>query len=100
MLMGKVTGPSWAGSSIYISFNNNRDLEAADNSQQWRKPQLLIDRPGYFLWYPSLQPLNTPEDIKNRSTCLKLGKQARLFVKNIRPEKSEYMSEYVIVFEK
>ena len=26
MLMGKVTGPSWAGSSIYISFNKNKDL--------------------------------------------------------------------------
>src|SRR5204863_9804532 len=24
MLMGKATGPSWAGSSIYISFNNNK----------------------------------------------------------------------------
>jgi hypothetical protein len=100
MLMGKVTGPSWAGSSIYISFNKNRDLGTGDNSQQWTKPKLLLDKPGYFLWYPSLQPLNTPEEVKNRSTCLKLGKQARLFIKNIRPEKSEYMSEYVIVFEK
>jgi hypothetical protein len=100
MLMGKVTGPSWAGSSIYISFNKNRDLGTADNSQLWTKPKLLLDKPGYFLWYPSLQPLNSPGEVKNRSTCLKLGKQARLFIKNIRPEKSEYMSEYVIVFEK
>jgi hypothetical protein len=42
MLMGKVTGPSWAGSSIYISFNKNRDLGTADNSQQWTKPKLLL----------------------------------------------------------
>lgn len=35
MLMGKVTGSSWAGSSIWISFNKNRDLGSGDNSQQW-----------------------------------------------------------------
>jgi hypothetical protein len=100
MLMAKATGPSWAGSSIYISFNKNRDLGDADNSQQWTNPKLLLDKPGYFLWYPSLQPLNTPGEVGNKSTCLRLGKQARLFVKNIRPDKSEYMSEYVMVFEK
>ena len=98
MLMGKVTGSSWAGSSIYISFNKNRDLGEALNSQEWSTPQLLLDKPGYFLWYPSLQPMNTPEDIANRHTCLKLGQRARLFVKNITPEKSEYMSEYTIEF--
>jgi hypothetical protein len=98
MLMGKVTGPSWAGSSIYISFNKNRDLGEAMNSQEWLKPKLLLDKPGYFLWYPSLQPMNTPEDISNKYTCLKLGGRARLFVKNIRPEKSEYLSEYMIEF--
>lgn len=100
MLMGKVTGPSWAGSSIHISFNTNRDLGKALQSQEWSKPQLLLDRPGYFLWYPSLQPMNTPEDIQNRNTCLKLGRRARLFVKNIRPEKSEYISAHIIEFSK
>lgn len=100
MLMGKVTGPSWAGSSIHISFNTHRDLGQAMQSQAWLKPQLLLDRPGYFLWYPSLQPMNTPEDIANRHTCLKLGRRARLFVKNIRPEKSEYLSEHIIEFER
>lgn len=99
MLMGKVTGPSWAGSSIYISFNPNRDLEGA-NAQEWSKPQLLLDRPGYFLWYPSLQPMNTEEDISQRHTCLRLGQKARLFVKYITPEKSEYKSEYIIEFRK
>ena len=100
MLMGKVTGPSWAGSSAYISFNKNKDLSVADNAQQWSAPKLLLDRPGYFLWYPSLQPLDSEEDIKNRNTCMNLGKRARLFVKFIKPEKSIYASAHVIEFEK
>lgn len=100
MLMGKVTGSSWAGSSVYISFNKNKELGEGDNSQQWTTPQLLLDKPGYFLWYPSLQPMNTPEDISNKYTCLRLGKRARFFVKNIKPEKSEYLSEYIIEFSK
>jgi hypothetical protein len=98
MLMAKATGPSWAGSSIYISFNPNRDLGEGNHSQQWTKPRLLLDKPGYFLWYPSLQPLNTAEQVRDRNTCLKVGKRARLFVKYIKPEKSVYMSEYVIDF--
>lgn len=100
MLMAKSTGPSWAGSSIYISFNKNKDLGVGTNAQQWTKPTLMLDKPGYFLWYPSLQPMNTAEDLKNKNTCLKLGKTARLFVKNIKPEKSEYLSEYIVEFEK
>ena len=100
MLMGKVTGPSWAGSSVYISFNKNKDLAEALHSQEWKKPKLLLDKPGYFLWYPSLQPMNTAEDLSNKNTCLKLGKRARLFIKNIKPEKSEYLSEYIIEFSK
>jgi len=100
MLMGHVTGPSWAGSKIYISFNKNRDLGTGDNSQQWTKPKLLLDKPGFFLWYPSLQPMNTSGDIENRHTCLRLGQRARLFVKYIKPEKSVYMSAHIIEFEK
>jgi hypothetical protein len=99
MMMGHVTGPSWAGSKIFISFNKNRDLGKGDNSQQWTKPQLLLDKPGYFLWYPSLQPMNSPEDIAARRTCLRLGQRARLFLKNIKPERSDYMSEYIIEFD-
>jgi hypothetical protein len=98
MLMGNVTGPSWAGSKIFISFNMNRDLGNGNNSQQWSKPVLLLDKPGYFLWYPSLQPLDTPEDISKKYTSLRLGKKARLFVKYIKPEKSEYKSEFIIEF--
>lgn len=100
MLMGKVEGPSWQGSSMYISFNKNKDLGEGDNSQAWTKPQLLVDKPGYIMWYPSLQPMNTPEDIQNKYTCLKLGKKARLFYKAILPDSSEYLSEYIIEFEK
>ena len=68
------------------------------HSQAWTKPKLLLDQPGYFLWYPSLQPMDTPEDIQNKYTCLRLGQRARLFIKNITPEKSEYKSEYIIEF--
>ena len=100
MLMGKVVGPSWAGSSIYISFNPNRDLGNKADAQAWTMPKLLLDKPGYFLWYPSLQPMNTPEDIAGKNTCLRLGQRARLFVKNIKPEKSEYKSEHIIEFKK
>lgn len=100
MLMGKVTGPSWAGSTIWISFNPNRDLGKDDNSQQWSEPVMLLDKPGYFLWYPSLQPLDTPEDVENKYTSMRLGKKARLFVKYIKPEKSEYRSDLIIEFEK
>jgi hypothetical protein len=100
MLMGRVEGSSWQGSAIFISFNKNKDLSKGDNAQQWSKPALLFDRPGHILWYPSLQPLNTAEDIANKSTCLKIGKRARLYFKDILPEKSEYLSEFIIEFDK
>jgi len=100
MLMGKVTGPSWAGSSIHISFNPNKDLGAGANAQQWTTPKLLLDRPGYFLWYPSLQPLGSPEDIKQRHTSTRLGQRARLYVKYIKPERSIYASAHTIEFQK
>jgi hypothetical protein len=100
MLMGKVTGSSWAGSSIYISFNKNKDLGAGDNAIQWSTPKLLLDRPGYFLWYPSLQPMDDEESVKNKYTCMRLGKKARLYVKFIKPERSIYASAHVITFNK
>ncbi|MBY0435299.1 MAG: hypothetical protein K2U26_14415 [Cyclobacteriaceae bacterium] len=98
MLMGKVEDYSWRGSSIYISFNRNKDLGEGDHAIQWSKPQLLLTKPGRVLWYPALQPMNTEEDIKNKNTCLQLGQRARLFVKD--SEANEYSSEYVIEFEK
>jgi hypothetical protein len=100
MLMAKSTSKSWKGSSLYISFNKHADLGKDDNSQKWSRPQLLVERPGHVLWYPSLQPMNTPEDIANKNTCLRLGRQARLFFKDSRPDTSEYLSEYIIRFEK
>ena len=98
--MGRVEGPTWKGSNLYISFNTNKDLGEGDNSQQWSAPQLLVSRPGHTLWYPSLQPLNTEEDIKNRYTCVRLGKKARLFFKDMEGDRHEYISDYVIEFER
>ncbi|MEY3367006.1 MAG: hypothetical protein RI973_161 [Bacteroidota bacterium] len=97
MLMGKVTGPSWLGSSLYISFNPHQDLGTGNNSQAWTTPQLLVDKPGHTMWYPSLQPMNTQEDIANKHTCLRLGKKARLFYKY--SDLGKYVSEYTIEFE-
>ena len=104
MLMGKVTGTSWKGSSIFISFNTNKNLEEADNAQKWTKPELLLDRPGHILWYPSLQPVNSKEDVENKNTCLRLGQEARLFFKDMYKvngrDTSEYLSEFKIRFSK
>lgn len=100
MLMGHVTGPSWKGSKVFISFNRNKDFSKPQNSQEWTKPQLLLDMPGHTLWYPSLQPMDTPEDIAERTTCLRLGRKARLFVKRLSPSGDEYASEHIIEFEK
>lgn len=100
MLMGHVTGPSWRGSKVFISFNKNPDFNRPASSQEWTKPQLLFEKPDYTLWYPSLQPLNTPEDINNKNTCIHLGKKARFFVKRLKSGKDEYTSEHIIEFEK
>jgi hypothetical protein len=100
MLMGHVTGSSWKGSKIFISFNPNEDLGKGNNAQQWSKPQLLLDKPGHTIWYPSLQPMNTADDIKNKYTCLRLGQEARLFFKDMFGDSSVYISEYRLRFEK
>lgn len=100
MLMAKAEGPSWKGSSIYISFNKNADLGQEKNSQEWSAPEKLLDKPGHTLWYPSLQPVNTASDKANKYTSLRLGQQARLFFKDMHGDKSEYLSEYLIKFEK
>jgi hypothetical protein len=100
MLMAKAVGPSWKGSSVYISFNKNKELGEGNHSQEWTKPQRLLDNPGFIMWYPSLQPMNTPEDIAQKHTSLRLGQKARLYIKYIKPEKSDYRSEYIIEFDK
>ena len=100
MMMGKVEDASWVGSSIYISFNKHKDLGEGNNAQDWTKPKMILDKPGHIVWYPSLQPMNVEEDIKEKRTCLKLGKKARLFFKDMEGPKAQYISEYVIEFEK
>jgi hypothetical protein len=98
MLMGKVEDASWRGSSVYISFNMNKDLGEGTNAVKWSKPQLLLTKPGRVLWYPSLQPMNTAEDVKNKNTSLRLGQRARLFVKD--SEANEYSSHFIIEFQR
>ncbi len=100
MLMGRVDGGYWVGDSVHVSFNPHTDLGAGANSQDWTAPQLLLERPGHTLWYPSLQPLVTDEDIAARRTSLRLGQRSRLFVKDIRPGDDWYGSEFVVAFER
>jgi hypothetical protein len=100
MLMAKAEGPSWKGSSIYISFNMHKDLGDGDNSQQWSIPKLLLNKPGHTIWYPSLQPLDNAEDKANKYTSLNLGEKARLFFKDMSGNESPYLSQYIIQFKK
>jgi hypothetical protein len=98
MLMGHVEGQKWIGDKLYISFNPHRELGEGNNSQAWSTPQVLVQKPGHVIWYPSLQPLNTPEDIAAKNTSLKLGKRARLFFKY--SNLGRYFSEYIVEFDK
>jgi hypothetical protein len=98
MLMGRVEGKSWQGDKIYISFNRHENLGEGNNSQDWTTPQLLFQKPGYILWYPSLQPLNEPETIREKYTCVRLGKRARFYVKRIKPGDDSYASEHILEF--
>ena len=100
MLMAKAEGPSWKGSSIYISFNTHEDLGKGDNSQQWSSPKLFLNKPGHTVWYPSLQPVNTEDDKSKHYTSLNLGQRARLFYKDITDSASPYVSEYVVEFKR
>jgi len=101
LMMARAERPKWGGSSIYISFNRHKDLGEASNSQDWSKPELLLDKPGEVLWYPSLQPTSSEEDIKNKNTCLRMGKTARLYYKYFPKEGGDkYLSEYIIEFQK
>jgi hypothetical protein len=100
MLMAKAEGPSWKGSSIYISFNTNADLGEGNHSQQWSVPKLLLNKPGHTIWYPSVQPASSEEDKQHKYTSVNLGQKARLFFKDIEGDKSPYISEYTIEFRK
>lgn len=99
LLMAKAESPKWGGSSVYISFNRHLKLGDASNSQDWSDPELLIDKPGDVLWYPSLQPTSSSDDIREKNTCLKMGKMARLYYKHFpKGGKDRYISEYEIEF--
>lgn len=98
MLMAKAEGPSWEGNSIYISFNKNKDLGNANNSQEWSTPQLLVKKSGHRMWYPSLQPYEENFEKTKNNTSLELGKKARLFYKDMYDDASPYLSEYIIEF--
>jgi len=100
MLMAKAEGPSWKGNSIYISFNKNKNLGLSDNSQQWSPPILLLKKDNHTLWYPSLQPVDSPGDLSAKHTSVNLGKKVRLFFKDMYEDKSPYVSEYFIEFKK
>ena len=100
MMMAMSEGIKWQGGSIWISYNLNKDLGEGNNSQQWTKPKMLLNKPGHIIWYPSLQPTNNAFDIENKNTCLQLGQEARLFFKDMHGDTSEYISEYKIRFEK
>lgn len=99
MLMGRVDGGYWVGGTVHISFNPHRDLGEGSNSQAWSDPELLLEA-DHTLWYPSLQPLSTPEDVASRATSLATGKRARLFVKHLVGGDDWYGSDHVIEFER
>lgn len=98
MLMARAEGPWWHGGKIYISYNPHKDLGAGDNSQQWTKPVLLLDMPDRVLWYPSLQPTNSPDDVREKRTSVNLGQEARLFFKDQHDTVAEYYSAYRVKF--
>ena len=99
MLMAKSEGPSWKGTSIYVSFNTHTVLEES-NSQDWTTPKLILCKPGHTIWYPSLQPIGDTNATKLKYTSLQLGAQARLFYKDQTKDTSVYISEYTIHFKK
>ena len=99
LLMARAERPKWGGSAIFISFNLHKDLGEGSNSQDWSEPQLLLDKPGDVLWYPALQPTGSTEDVRNKNTCLQMGKRARLYYKHFpKTGGDRYLSEYEIEF--
>jgi hypothetical protein len=99
MLMAKSEGPSWKGSSIYLSFNKNEVLDES-NSQEWSKPELILTKPGSTLWYPALQPIGDTNAIVKKLTTFNLGEKARLFYKDQTKDTAVYVSEFEIRFKK
>lgn len=98
MLMGRVAGAFWVGDSAFVSINPHRDLGEGDNAQRWSTPVRILHRPGHTLWYPALQPTDSAEDLAEKRTCLRLGREARLFVKDMTDAAQEYVCDYRVEF--
>ena len=98
MLLGRVDGPFWVGSELFMSINTNHDLGKGNCSQQWSKPVEIVSRPGHTLWYPSLQPDDSEEALAKKRTCLNLGKHSRLWFKDMTQEEHLYLSDYEVEF--
>jgi hypothetical protein len=99
MLMAKSEGASWKGSSIYISFNKNEILDE-QSSQQWSKPQLILNKSGSTLWYPALQPIGDANASNHKLTTFNVGEKVRLFYKDQTKDTAVYVSEFEILFKK
>lgn len=98
MLLGRVDGPFWVGDSLFVSINPHADLGEGANAQDWSTPVRLVHRPGRTLWYPVLQPTDSAEDLAARRTCLRLGREARLFFKEMAGDEHAYVSDYRVEF--
>jgi len=93
MLLGRVDGSFWVGDSLFLSLNPHKDLGEGDKAQQWSTPVRIVHRPGHTLWYPSLQPLDTPEDLTAKRTSVRLGARARLWFKDMHADEHVYISD-------
>jgi hypothetical protein len=76
--LGDAPGPGGGAlvekAAAYISaFNPHRNLGPGSNSQDWSRPEKLLDKPGHTIWYPSLQPTGSGADRQARSSSLRLG---------------------------
>ena len=100
MLMGRVDGSYWVGDSLFASVNPNEDLGAGGNAQQWSSPVRIVHRPGHTLWYPSLQPTDSLEDLAARRTSVRLGRESRLFFKDLAGDTHDYICDYRVEFER
>ncbi|WP_248239904.1 hypothetical protein [Microbacterium kunmingense] len=98
MLMGRVDGAFWVGDSIFVSINPHADLGQGRNAQDWSPPVEVLRRPGHTLWYPALQPTDSEEDRAARRTSLRIGREARLFVKDITDTDSDYVCDFAVEF--
>lgn len=98
MLLGRVDGPFWVGGQLFLSINTNKDLGEGDNSQHWSKPVEIVNRPGHTLWYPSLQPDDSPESLALKRTCLNPGRFSKLWFKDMSPAEHVYLSDFIVEF--